>query len=82
MKIHQISHVIFETVVMRDNSSLFFLAETLYGLGKCDSAKIQRLLIAHMKFHQLCAFRGSFYWKYIKFQLKKSKGVMSYDTEE
>ena len=35
-----------------------------------------------MKFHQICTLTGSFYWKYIKFQLKKYRGVMSYDTED
>ena len=46
--------------VMRDNSSVFFLAETLYGLGKCDSAKIQRLLTAHMNFHQFVLSEARF----------------------
>ena len=30
-----------------------------------------RLLTAHMKFYHICTLIGSFYWKYIKFQLKK-----------
>ena len=41
-----------------------------------------RLLIAHVKCHQICTLIGSFCWKYIKFQLKKYRGIISYDTEE
>ena len=35
-----------------------------------------------MKFPQICTLIGSFCWKYIKFHLKKYKGVLSHDTEE
>ena len=41
-----------------------------------------RLSIAHMKFRQICTSIGSFCWKYIKFQLKYYREVMSPDTEE
>ena len=37
-----------------------------------------RLSTAHVKFHQICTLIGS----YIKFQLKKYRGVLSHDTEE
>ena len=40
------------------------------------------LVTAHMKFHQICTFIGSFCWKYIKLQLKKCRGLMSHDTEK
>ena len=41
-----------------------------------------RLLTAHVKCHQICTLIGSFCWKYIKFQLKTYRGIISYDTEE
>ena len=41
-----------------------------------------RLSTALIKFHQICTLIDSFYWKYIKFQLKKYRGVMSHDTGE
>ena len=41
-----------------------------------------RLSTAHVKFHQIFTLIGSFCWKYIKFSLKKYRGVMSHDTEE
>ena len=41
-----------------------------------------RLLTAHVKCYQICTLIGSFCWKYIKFQLKKYRGIISYDTEE
>ena len=41
-----------------------------------------RLSTALVKFHQSCTLIVSFWWKYIKFQLKKCGGVMSHDTEE
>ena len=41
-----------------------------------------RLSTAQVKFHQICTLIGSFCWEYIKFQLKRYRGVMSPDTEE
>ena len=41
-----------------------------------------RLSAAQVKFHQICTLIDSFCWKYIKFQLKKYRGVISNDTEE
>ena len=41
-----------------------------------------RLLTAQVKLHQIHTLTGSFCWKYIKFQLKKYRGVMSHDTEK
>ena len=41
-----------------------------------------RLLTAHIKFHRNSTLKSSFCWKYIKFQLKKYKGVLSHDTEK
>ena len=40
-----------------------------------------RLSTAHVKF-QFYILTGSFCWKYIKFQLKKYRGIISHDTEE
>ena len=68
---------------MRDNSSLLFSWNFIWFRQK-EPIKEQtfRLLTAHVKFHQICTLIGCFYWKYIKFQLKKYRGVMSRDTEE
>ena len=41
-----------------------------------------RLSTAPVKFHQICTLTGPFCSKYIKFQLKKYRGVMFHDTEE
>ena len=69
--------------IMRDNSSVIFLAKTFYDFYNRSSSKWKisdfRLLT---RFHQICTLIGSFCWKYIKFQLKKDRGVMSHDTEE
>ena len=35
-----------------------------------------------MKFHHICTLISSFCWKYIKFQLKKYRRVISHDIEE
>ena len=41
-----------------------------------------KLLTAQKKFHQIRTLISSFFWKYITFQLKKCRGVMSHDTKE
>ena len=41
-----------------------------------------RILTAQVKFQQICTLIGSFCWKYIKFQLKKYRVLMSHVTEE
>ena len=41
-----------------------------------------RLSTAHMKFPKIFTLVGSFYWKYIKIQLKKHRGAMYHNTEE
>ena len=41
-----------------------------------------RLSTAHVKFHQICTLIVSFCWKYIKFQLKRYRGVMSHYTKD
>ena len=38
-------------------------------------------MTVHVKFH-ICTLIASFCWKYIKFQLKKYRGVMHHDTEK
>ena len=60
--------------VMRDNSYNFYNRSP----SKCKISDFWLLT----KFHQICTLIGSFCWKYIKFQLKKYRGVMSHDTEE
>ena len=41
-----------------------------------------RSLTVDVKFHQICTLISSFSWKYIKFQLKKYRGITSHDTEK
>ena len=79
VKIHQISHVIFQTknefllkvwITLQCHQRYLFctiLAETVHDLDK-DPIKVQdfRLLTAHIKFHQICVLIDFFCWKYIK----------------
>ena len=48
-----------------------------------ETIKVQnfRLSTAQVKFHQICTLIGSFCWKYIKFRLKKYRGVTSHDIK-
>ena len=72
--------------VISDNSSLYLFSWNCTRFGQKKPIKMQnfRFSTAHMKFHQICTLIDSFCWKYIKFQLKKNRGVrvMSHDTEE
>ena len=68
---------------MRDNSSvLFWLQIYMIWTKGANQSENFRLSAAHVKFHQICTLIGSLCWKSIKFQLKKYRGVMSYDTEK
>ena len=53
----------------------------IWTKGADQSAKF-RFSATHVKFHLICTLIGSFCWKYIRFQLKKYRGVMSHDTED
>ena len=59
----------------------YFFSWKFIESGQKEPIKVQnfRLSSAHVKFHQIC---GSFCWKYIKFQLKKYRGLVSHNTEE
>ena len=64
--------------------SYFFSWNFIWFLQK-ESIKVQNfrtISTAQVKFYQICTLIGSFCWKYIKFQLRKYRGVMSHDTEE
>ena len=63
---------------------LYFFSWNCTSFGQKDPIKVQnfRLLTAHVKFHEIFTVIGYFCWKYIKFQLKKYRGIMSYDIEE
>ena len=63
---------------------LYFFSWNFIWFGQKEPIKGQhfRLLTAHVEFHQICTLIGSFCWKYIKFQLKKYRGVFSHGTEE
>ena len=62
----------------------YFLSWNCTWLGQKDSIKVQnfRLSTAHLKLYQICTWISSFCWKYIKFQLKNYRVVMSHDTKE
>ena len=47
-----------------------------FGQKKLIKVQNLRLLTAQVKSHKICTLIGSFYWKYIKFQLKKYRGVI------
>ena len=43
---------------------------------------IQRIWPKHLKVSNICTLMGSFWTKYIMFELKKYRGVIFHDTEE
>ena len=65
-------------------SLLYFFSWNFIWFLQKEPTTVQnfRLLTAQVKFHQICTLIGSFCWKYIKFQLKKYRGVVSHDTED
>ena len=67
--------------VMRDNSSILFLPETVHDLDKNDPIKVQnfRLSTAHLKFHQICTLIGSLKYKILA---KNYRGVISHYPED
>ena len=81
VKIHQICHVIFETTSQFSIKfwiTLPYLEKQLLQTFFCWNFTWFGLSTVHVKFHQICTLIGSFSWKYIKFQLKKYRGVMSH----
>ena len=64
-------------------SRLYSFYLKLYMVWKKEHIKVQnfRLSTAHVKFHQIGTLINSFCWKYIKFQLKKYRGVLSHELE-
>ena len=52
--------------------------------GQKEPIKVQnfRTLTDHVKFYQIYTLVGYFSGKYIKFQVKRYRGVMPHDTEE
>ena len=86
MKIHKIPHVIFETTSnfffkLRswEITLLHFFSWNFILFWRREPSECQ---ISDFRFHQICTLIGSFCWKYIKFQLKKYRGVVSHDTED
>ena len=63
---------------------LYLFSWNFLSFGWKDPTKVRdyRLLTAHVKFHQIYTFLGSACWKYIKFHLKKYRGIMFHDIEE
>ena len=49
----------------------------IFTKGAHQSVKFQKTFEAQVKFHQIWTFAGSFCWKYIRFQLKSYRGVMT-----
>ena len=65
-------------------SLLYFFSWNFIWFLQKEPTTVQnfRLLTAQVKFHQICTLIGYFYWKCIRFQLKKYGGNMSLDTKE
>ena len=65
-------------------SLLYFFSWNFIWFLQKEPTTVQnfRLSTAQVKFHQICTLIGYFYWKYIKFQLKKSMEELSHDTIE
>ena len=63
---------------------LYFLCWDFIWFKQKEPIKVEnfRLLIAQVKFHQICTLIGFVCWKYIKVQLKGCRGVMPQNTEE
>ena len=59
---------------------MYFFIWNFIWFGQKELIKVKnfKLSITYMKFHQICTLIGSFCWKYIKFRLKKYRGVMSH----
>ena len=87
--IHKIPYIIFETTsqfffklpITLQCHEIFcaFLVETLYYFDESNPSKCQ---MSDFRFHQICTLIGSFCWKYIKFQLRKYRGVVPHDNED
>ena len=62
---------------------LYFFSWNFIWFRQKEPIKMQsfRLSTTHVKFHRMCTLIVFFYWKYIKFQAKKYREVMSHDTE-
>ena len=69
---------------IRSNSSVLFFSWNCTWFGQREPIKVQNfgLSAAYVKFHQIYTLIGSFCWKYIKFQVKMYRKVMSYEREE
>ena len=71
------------SVVSWEITVLYFFSWNFIWFWQKEPTEVEnfKLSTAHVKFHQICTLIGSFYGEYIKFQLKKYRGVMSHDTE-
>ena len=61
-----------------DITLLYFFSWNFIWFLQKEPIKVQnfrKILIAQIKFPQICTLIGSFCWKYIKFQLKRYRGV-------
>ena len=72
------------SVVSWEITVLYFFSWNFIWFWQKEPTEVEnfKLSTAHVKFHQICTLIGSFYGEYIKFQLKKYRGVMSHDTED
>ena len=75
---------LYHSSVSREITFLYFFSWNCTWFEQKEPIEVQnfRLSTAHVKFHQVCTLIGSFCCKYIKFQLKMYRGVMSYDHGE
>ena len=63
---------------------LYFFSWNCTWFGQKEPIKVQhfRLSFTQASFHQIFTLKGSFCWRYIKFQLKNYRGVISHDPKE
>ena len=73
-----------DSSVLWEISLMYFSSWNFIKFLQKEPTKVKnfRLSTAQVKFLQACTLIGSFCRKYIKFQIKKYRGVMSHDTEE
>ena len=63
---------------------MYFFSKNFMWFLQKEPIKEQnlRLSTAQVKYYRICTLIGSFCWKYIKFQQKKYRAVMSHNTED
>ena len=68
-----------------ERTLLYFFSWNFTSFLQREPIKVQnfkKYLTTQVKFHQICTLIVSFCWKYIKFQPKNCRRVMSHDTKD